>query len=113
MTVTATRTWWAVCNDEDLTAERAVAVLVDGWQIAVVRTHDGEVYAVSNIDPFSGAAVISRGIVGTRDGAAAITSPLHKQTFDLSSGRCLDDPSRALVSYPARLVDGQIEVQVG
>jgi nitrite reductase (NADH) small subunit len=113
MTVVVTRTWSTVCRYDDLTPERAVAALVDDCQIAVVRTHDGKAYAVSNIDPFTGAAVISRGIVGTRDGSAAITSPLHKQTFDLSSGRCLDDPARALACYPVRLVAGQVEVQVG
>src|SRR5690606_2688145 len=42
------------------------------------------------LDPYSGAQVMSRGIVGTRDGAPTVASPLHKQLFDLRTGLCLD-----------------------
>ena len=112
-TAIATRRGVAVCGYDDLLPERAVAALVDGVQVAIVRTFDGAVHAVGNVDPFTGAAVISRGIVGTRDGVATIASPLYKQVFDLATGRCLDDDAVTLGSYDVRVEDDRIEVRVG
>jgi nitrite reductase (NADH) small subunit len=99
----------AVCGYETLLPERGVAALLpDGTQVAVFRTHGGEVYALSNIDPFSGAAVLSRGIVGDRGGVPIVTSPLHKQAFDLRTGACLDDAAVAVRTYPARVAAGTV-----
>ena len=65
-------------------------------------SHSGRVHAVSNFDPYSGAHVISRGIVGTRQDAPTVASPMYKQVFDLRTGACLDtqgkEPQRARTS---------------
>lgn len=100
-----------VCRLADLQAERGVAALLaDGTQVALFRTHDGEVHAVSNVDPFSGAAVLARGIVGDRAGAAAVMSPIYKQAFDLRTGRCLDDDRVAVRVFTVRVSDGMVLV---
>jgi nitrite reductase (NADH) small subunit len=83
---------------------------VDGAPVAVFRTHDGRLHALSNVDPFSNASVLSRGIVGDRDGRATVASPIYKQVFELTTGICLDDPSVSVRTYPVRLVDGVVEV---
>ena len=49
---------------------------------------------MSNLDPYSGAHVISRGIVGTRGAVPTIASPMHKQVFDLRTGECLDSQGK-------------------
>ncbi|MGW4766397.1 nitrite reductase (NAD(P)H) small subunit, partial [Streptomyces pseudogriseolus] len=59
---------------------------------ALFKSPTGQVYAVSNRDPFSGADVIAGGIMGSRDGVPVVASPMHKQEFDLRTGQCLDDP---------------------
>jgi nitrite reductase (NADH) small subunit len=102
--------WTAVCRYDDLIPERGVAALVDGEAVAVFRTHDGALHALSNIDPFSEASVLSRGIVGDRDGTPTIASPIYKQRFDLRTGSCLDDPDVAVASYPVRVTGGMVEV---
>lgn len=102
--------WVPTCHLERVTPERGVAAIVDGTQIAVFRAHDDAVYAVSNIDPFSGAAVLSRGIVGDRGGVPTIASPMHKQVFSLVTGVCLDDANVRLPVFTARVRDGVIEV---
>lgn len=94
--------WFDVCAYDDLIPERGVAALVDGVQVALFRTYDGELYALSNLDPFSGANVLARGIQGTRAGTPTVASPMYKQVFDLRTGRCLDDPEVAVPSYPVR-----------
>jgi len=79
-------------------------------QIAIFRTHDGELLAISNFDPCGEANVLSRGIVGSRGDAPTVASPLHKQVFDLRTGRCLDLPGVAVATYPVRCRDGVVEV---
>ena len=88
---TRTRTeWLRVCALSDLEVERGRAALVGDTQLALFLLHSGRVHAVSNLDPYSGAHVISRGIVGTRQDAATVASPMYKQIFDLRTGACLD-----------------------
>lgn len=102
--------WTVVCRYDALIPERGVAALVDGEAVAVFRTHDGVLHALSNTDPFSEASVLSRGIVGDSDGAPTVASPIYKQRFDLSTGSCLDDPDVAVACYPVRVTDGVVEV---
>ena len=78
--------------------------------MAVFRTADGQVHALSNRDPFSSAMVLSRGIVGSRGDVRTVASPMYKQAFDLRTGRCLDDPAVAVPTYDVRVVAGTVEV---
>jgi len=102
-----------VCRYDVLLPERGVAALVGGAQLALFRTHDGSVFAVGNQDPFSGANVMSRGIVGSRGEVPTVASPMFKQVFDLRTGACLDDPSVSLPVYEVEIVDGQVMVKLG
>lgn len=104
--------WTTACEFDQLIPGRGVGVLFDdGSQAALFRLDDGSVCAIGNIDPFSGAAVLSRGIVGDRAGRRVVQSPIHKQAFALDDGSCLDDPQVCVPTYPARVTaDGRIEV---
>jgi nitrite reductase (NADH) small subunit len=103
--------WTDVCPLADIWPDSGVAALLDGRQIALVRVGDGDqVYALSNFDPFSEAFVIARGIVGDRAGRPKIASPIFKQSFDLATGACLDDPTVSLPTFPVRVREGRIEV---
>ena len=80
-------------------------------QAALFRLDDGSLHAVGNIDPFSGAAVMSRGIVGDRGGRACVQTPIKKQAFALDDGVCLDDPAVALPVYRTRVTpDGLVQI---
>ncbi|HVM05800.1 MAG TPA: nitrite reductase small subunit NirD [Acidimicrobiales bacterium] len=111
-TSVATGAWVGVCPATDLVDDRGVCALVGGRQVAIFRTSPGELFAVDNADPFSGANVMSRGIVGSRGGVPKVASPMYKQSFDLRTGLCLDDPSVALPVYLVRERAGRIEVAV-
>lgn len=102
--------WTHVCSYDRLLPERGVAALVGGVQIALFRTYDGDVHAISNRDPFSGAHVLSRGILGSRGDAPTVASPMHKQVFDVRTGVCLDNPEASVEVYAARVQDGRVEV---
>ncbi|RKR90123.1 assimilatory nitrite reductase (NAD(P)H) small subunit [Micromonospora pisi] len=105
-----TREWTAVCAYPRVEPERGVAALVGDEQVAVFRTHDGQLFAIGNRDPIGGAYVMSRGIVGSRGSTPTVASPLHKQVYDLRTGECLDEPGVALPTYRIRCRDNVIEV---
>ncbi|MFJ6049238.1 nitrite reductase small subunit NirD [Streptomyces sp. NPDC092307] len=95
--------WLTVCELSSLIPGRGVAALLpDGSQAAVFVDRAGRPYAIGNQDPFTGAQVLSRGLVGTAGGRPFVASPLLKQRFDLESGRCLDDEEAAVRTYPVR-----------
>ena len=102
--------WYAVCPAEQIPRERGVCVLVGGEQVALVRTREDVIYAVGNLDPVSGAMVMSRGIVGSRGQLDVLASPMHKQVYDLSTGRCLDLPGVWLTTHEVRIAGGNVEV---
>lgn len=106
----ARQRWTPVCPYPRVEPERGVAALVDDEQVAVFRTHDGQLFAIGNQDPVGGAYVMSRGIVGSRGSTPTVASPLHKQVYDLRTGRCLDDPGVAVPTYRIRCRDNVIEV---
>jgi NAD(P)H-dependent nitrite reductase small subunit len=97
----------AVCHLDDLVQDTGVAVRVGNDQVAVFLTDDG-VFALDNLDPFSGAAVLSRGIVGDIQGHLVVASPMYKQHFCLKTGNCLEEPGRRVRSWPVRVVNEQI-----
>lgn len=106
--------WTRVCALTDLEIERGRAALVDGTQIALFLLHSGRVHAVSNLDPYSRANVISRGIVGSRDDIPVVASPMYKQVFDLRTGACLDAQGKEplpLAVWPVAVHAGQVFVR--
>ncbi|GGW18420.1 nitrite reductase small subunit NirD [Streptomyces capoamus] len=95
--------WFTVCDLSLLVPGRGVAALLpDGRQVALFRDRADRLYAVDNRDPFTGAAVLSRGLTGTHRGRPFVASPLLKQRFDLGTGQCLDDTSVRVAAYEVR-----------
>lgn len=105
--------WTTACGYDRLIPGRGVGVLLPGGaQAALFRLDDGSVHAIGNIDPFSGAAVMSRGIVGDRGGRAIVQSPIKKQAFALDDGVCLDDATAAVPVYRTRVTAaGDVEIR--
>ncbi len=119
------RSWVDICPLERLIVDRGVAAKVGPSQVAVFRVGRGRcdegpstpgdsepdlVFALSNFDPFSMANVLSRGIVGCRGGRLKVASPVYKQSFDLITGECLDDPGVSVPTFEVRVLDGHVQV---
>lgn len=109
-TADAPENWITVCALDQLQAERGVVALVAGEPVAVFRTHDDRLFALHNLDPFSQASVLSRGIVGDLAGAPVVASPLYKQHFALETGVSVEDADVAVATYPVRVRDGIVEI---
>ncbi|WP_345750458.1 nitrite reductase (NAD(P)H) small subunit [Microbacterium rhizophilus] len=134
----AARGWVRVCRVSDLEVERGRAALLGGaTQIALFLLADGTVRAVSNYDPYGGAHVLSRGIVGTkslgntpqpsgntalphspqdetREDVPTIASPLHKQAWDLRTGMVVETQgrdARDIPVWPVAVRDGEVLVK--
>jgi nitrite reductase (NADH) small subunit len=106
-----TQQWTIICPIERILPNTGVCALVNGKQVAVFRVGDGnDVYAIDNYDPFSKAYVLSRGLVGDRNGIPKVASPIYKQNFSLLTGECLDDAAVILSTFLTKVSDGQVQV---
>jgi nitrite reductase (NADH) small subunit len=104
--------WTAVCRLERLTPDRGVAALVEGRADAIFLLADGSLHAIDNIDPISGASILSRGLIGDVDGTPTVASPMFKQRFDLTCGRCIDAVDVAVQVHDVGVHDDVIHVRL-
>ncbi|AMK79183.1 MULTISPECIES: nitrite reductase small subunit NirD [Methylomonas] len=104
-------TWIEVCHIDDLQADSGVCALVKGKQVAIFYLPRRDaVYAIGNFDPFSGANVLSRGMIGDIGGEPMVASPMYKQHFHLRTGVCFEDANVSVPAYPVRLENGRVAV---
>ena len=102
--------WRPVCRVVELEVERGATGLVHGQAVALFRLADDTVHALGNHDPFAHASVMARGIVGSRDGVPFVASPVHRHSFDLRNGRCLEDETVGVPAYEVQVVEGVVLV---
>jgi len=93
--------WQAVCHVDDLIPGMGVCARAHGHQIAIFLTDEG-LFALDNLDPFSQAAILARGIVCDLKGRMVVASPMYKQHFCLQTGLCIEDESMSVRSWPLR-----------
>ena len=104
--------WTDICGVSDLVSDSGICALYKGEQVAIFKFEtERRVFAVSNFDPIGEANVMSRGILGTLGTDTVVASPLYKQHFCLETGRCLEDESQWLKTYPVRVHKGQIQLR--
>jgi nitrite reductase (NADH) small subunit len=107
----ATSAWTDICALDDIIPDTGVCALVGARQVAVFRVgSEDEVYALSNFDPISKSFVLARGILGDKGGIPKVASPIFKQSFDLRTGQCLDDPEIWVPRFEARVRLGRVEL---
>jgi NAD(P)H-dependent nitrite reductase small subunit len=105
--------WYSACKVGDLVAGSGVCALINGQQVAIFYLPDEtrQLYALDNYDPIGAANVLSRGIVGDVQGQLVVASPLYKEHFSLSSGRCLEKKEYCVRVWPARIVGSLVQLQ--
>ncbi|RDI99820.1 nitrite reductase (NAD(P)H) small subunit [Dyella solisilvae] len=105
--------WTTVCQIDEIVPNTGVCALVGGEQVAVFRLGDGALFAIDNIDPNSGASVLSRGLLGSLGERVVVASPIYKQHFDLRSGECLEAPEHGVRAWQVRREGDAIQVRRG
>ncbi len=107
---TTVSNWTAVCAVEDILPNTGVCARVDDHQVAIFRIGQHDFHAIDNVDPKSGASVLSRGLVGNLGEHLVVASPLYKNHIDLRSGTCLESPDWSVRTYPVRVEGGRVLV---
>jgi nitrite reductase (NADH) small subunit len=104
-------TWTTACSVDDILPDTGVCALLGQRHVAIFRLADDRFYAIDNVDPKSGASVLSRGLVGNLGDRIVVASPLYKNHFDLRSGECIESPQQSVRCYGVRVEHGQVLVQ--
>lgn len=114
MTTSATTStaWTDVCPADDILPDTGVCALVAGRHVAVFRVGADRFFAIDNVDPKSGASVLSRGLVGNLGDRIVVASPLYKQHIDLQSGECIEQPELSVSTHAVRTEGGLVQVSL-
>lgn len=106
--------WTEVCEIDDIVPNTGVAALVEGRHVAVFRivndTTTEQIFAIDNVDPKSGASVLSRGLVGNLGERIVVASPLYKNHFDLRTGDCIEAMEESVRAHAVEVVGGKVRV---
>lgn len=105
--------WTTVCKVDDILPNTGVCALVEGRHVAVFRVGQADFYAIDNVDPKSGASVLSRGLLGSLGEHVVVASPLYKNHFDLNTGECLEAPEHSVRAHSVRIDDQRVLVALG
>ena len=106
--------WQPLCQLSDLIDNAGVCAKFGEIQIALFKfivNGEAQYFATGNWDPIGEANVLSRGILGSVQDELVVASPLYKQHFSLTSGKCLENDEATIPVYPVRVVDDQLEIQ--
>ena len=102
--------WTDICPLDAIVPDTGVCALVQGRHVAVFRVGQDQLYAIDNVDPKSGASVLSRGLVGNLGDHIVVASPLYKNHFDLRTGECIEAPEHSVRAHAVRVDEGRVVV---
>ena len=88
-------------------ARGARVLRIDGRNIAIFRTSAGALYALHDQCPHRGGP-LSQGIVH----GDCVTCPLHDWVINLSTGQATGVDEGATVTYPVRVEEGRVLVNL-
>jgi NAD(P)H-dependent nitrite reductase small subunit len=98
---------------EDFPRDGGGAIDHGGVQIAVFHVAaEDRWYATQNLCPHKRELVLARGLVGDQGGEPKVACPLHKKTFSLHSGSCLSGDAPDIATFPVRVVNGEVLVEL-
>ena len=113
LTAAAPRAWTDICAVDDILPSTGVCALVADRHVAVFRLGDDRFFAIDNVDPKSGASVLSRGLLGNLGERLVVASPLYKNHFDLRTGQCLEAPEQSVRTHGVRVEAGRVSIALG
>jgi nitrite reductase (NADH) large subunit len=107
------REWVRLASVHDVPLDGGIAARHGDTQIAIFHfAPKGAWYATQNICPHKRQMVLARGILGDQSGAPKVACPLHKKTFDLSTGKCLSGEDLEIATFPIRLEGDDVWVEL-
>lgn len=107
--------WLFACHADDVPENGGVCVKSNQEQIAVFNfARRGEWFATQNLCPHKQQMVLSRGMIGSTGDQCEpkVACPFHKKTFSLVTGECLSGDEYQIKTYPVKINDGKVYIQV-
>ena len=100
-------TWFPVARADEIEPGTARVVHAGHKRIALCNV-DGECYAIDDVCSHDGGPLGEGTLVGDR-----IECPRHGALFDVKTGKAVTLPAiEPVESYPVRVVDGTVEVEI-
>ncbi len=99
--------WVPIVDDAKVRDGACVAVFPRGVGVLLARI-DGELVAVANKCAHMGCPLEGGKLEG-----GILTCPCHDWRFDLRTGAFLDAPELSIATYPVKVEDGKVHVEVG
>jgi nitrite reductase (NADH) small subunit len=99
--------WVDVGPESALPPRGARTLKIGSLEIAVFRTGTGDVFALRDQCPHRGGP-LSQGIVH----GGRVTCPLHEWVIDLKTGRATGVDEGCTPTFPVRIVDGRVEIEL-
>ena len=107
------RSWVRLASVHDVPLDGGIAARYGDTQIALFHfASNGAWYATQNLCPHKRAMVLARGILGDQNGAPKVACPMHKKTFDLSTGQCLSGEELEIATFPVRIEGDDVLVEL-
>ena len=105
--------WRRACRVEEAAPNGGVCIRFDQEQVAIFHfARRNEWYATQNECPHKKQMALSRGMIGTHLDDPKIACPFHKKTFSLRTGQCLNGDECSIRTYPVKVENGVVYVQI-
>jgi NAD(P)H-dependent nitrite reductase large subunit/NAD(P)H-dependent nitrite reductase small subunit len=105
--------WVRMAKISELPNEGGIVTTLGPYEIALFHfPARNEWFAVDNLCPHKQQAVLARGILGDQNDCPKVACPLHKNCFDLRTGRCLTADLPAITTYPVKIEGDDIWVSI-
>ena len=101
------RTWIDVGGVDEFPTDTVRTITCRGTRVGVYHIN-GALHALGDVCPHMGAS-LGDGVVGDD---MAVTCPAHALSFDLETGKCLEDSNYGVRTYRTRTHRGRVEVLV-
>jgi nitrite reductase (NADH) large subunit len=107
------RSWARLAKVAEVPPNGGISARFGDTEIAIFNfAAKGEWFATENLCPHKQQMVLARGILGDAAGRPKVACPLHKNTFDLKSGACLNGDLRAIATFAVKVEGDDVWVEL-
>ncbi|BBH20277.1 assimilatory nitrite reductase [NAD(P)H] small subunit [Paenibacillus baekrokdamisoli] len=101
-----TTNYYSIGSIEECLVQVGRVVIIEGQEIAIFRTSDGNVYALANKSPHPKGGPLAEAIVSGH----YIYDPLHDWKIDLTSGAVQAPDTGQVATYPVIVKNDDIQI---
>ncbi|MGZ9898725.1 nitrite reductase small subunit NirD [Shewanella gaetbuli] len=102
--------WVNVGDEKNLPQGTGIAAWVAGKAVAIFNLGKDGLFALENTDPATGVGVLARGLICEMEGELCVASPIYKQHYSLTTGKCIEDANLQATPFEVKTEQGQVFV---